>query len=239
MSSKTLEICAFSIDSCIQAENNGANRIELCSSAHEGGTTPAYGLIKQACNTVSIPIVPIIRPRGGDFHYSNNEFEIMKHDITVAKELGCFGVALGILNKNNTIDIERTTTLVKLAHPMKVTFIRAFDLTTDPFQAMEDIIECGCDRILTSGLELKAENAVNLLNKLIQKANGRITIMPGSGINELNIKTLSEQIETTEFHASVRVIHNDETLNHFGFGNSISSNEKAIKKMRQILDNKE
>lgn len=236
MHSINLEICAFSLDACVKAEEAGANRIELCAGAAEGGTTPPYSLIKEANRIVSIPIVPIIRPRGGDFNYSSREFDLMKEDIKIAKDLGCFGVALSILKENNTVNIERTQALVNLAAPLQVTFVRGFDLTPDPKKSLDDIIETGCKRILTSGQSLKAEQNIPLLKELIAQAGNRISIMPGSGINNSNIKKIASETGAYEYHASARTIIHDEKMTEYGFGNSITCNKSSIKQMREILN---
>jgi len=236
MNSKILEICAFSLDACIIAEKAGANRIELCAAPGEGGTTPSLGLIRMACQAVSIPIVVIIRPRGGDFNYSAQEFEIMKDDIRMAKEAGCQGIALGILKEDNTIDIERTKELVQLSHPLPVTFIRAFDLTPDPLNAVLDIIETGCKRILTSGQRLRAENNIPLLQQLIKIAEDKIIIMPGSGITDKNLTLLMNHLNTNEFHASARISFAEDNLSTFGFGVSVSCSPLSIQIMRDQLN---
>ncbi len=233
----TLEICAFSFEACLKAEHAGADRIELCTNPEEGGTTPPYSLIKKACSSLPIAIVPIIRPRGGNFYYSDDEFEMMKEDISMAKELGCFGVALSVLNKDYTIDVQRTKELVELAYPMQVTFVRGFDLTPDPLQALQDVISTGCNRILTSGMQLKAEENLSLLKQLTEIAGDKISIMPGSGINTDNIKRIAKEINASEYHASARIFDRDERLMHFGFGKKVSCDQKAIMQMKNILNN--
>lgn len=205
MTSKfTLEICANSVESAIIAQKGGAQRVELCDNIHEGGTTPSQGAIEFARNILRIDLNIIIRPRGGDFIYSDIEFEIMKRDIAVAKKTGINGVVFGLLSKNGNIDKARTKELVELAQPMSVTFHRAFDVCKDPFKGLEDIIDCGCNRILTSGMQNKAIDGIELIRNLIDKANNRITIMPGSGINEHNIAKIYKHTGATEFHASLR-----------------------------------
>ena len=189
MTSKfTLEICANSVESAIMAQKGGANRVELCDNVYEGGTTPSLGAIQLARQKLNIKLNIIIRPRGGDFCYSEDEFQIMIKDIEFAKKTGVDGIVIGLLNPDGSIDITRTKKLVELAKPMSATFHRAFDVSNDAFQAMEDIIYCGCDRILTSGQANKAFDGIDLISKLIAKANNRIIILPGSGINETNIK---------------------------------------------------
>jgi len=199
-----LEICANSPESAFLAELGGAYRVELCDNLPEGGTTPSYGAISQARKILTIGLNVIIRPRGGDFLYSDSEFDIMCNDIVVSKELGADGVVFGLLLPDGSIDIKRTKKLVKLAKPMEVTFHRAFDMCNDPFAALEDIIACGCKRILTSGQQNKAIQGTDLIRKLIEKAAGRIIIMPGSGIDESNIEEIYKKTGAKEFHASLR-----------------------------------
>ena len=199
-----LEVIGFTIESCLIAQAAGAHRIELCDNPSEGGTTPSYGFIKTARENLSIELYPIIRPRGGDFLYSEIEFELMKADIQICKNLGCDGVVIGMLNSDGTVDKQRCKQLVDIAQPMGVSFHRAFDRTKDPFKALEDIISIGCERILTSGLKSVATDGVALLNELVKQANGRIIIMPGSGVRSDNIETLVKKTNATEFHTSAR-----------------------------------
>ena len=203
-----LEVIAFDIESCIIAEQSGANRIELCDNQADGGTTPSYGFIKQAREKVKIELFPIIRPRGGDFLYSDEEFEMMKNDIDICKQLGCDGIVTGILKSDGTVDKDRMKVLVNIAYPMSVTFHRAFDRTKDPFQAMEDIIEIGCERILTSGQKSTAMEGIELISELIIKAENRIIIMPGSGIKSDNIIEIAQRSNAIEFHSSARTFVN-------------------------------
>lgn len=187
-----IEICCFSLASCLVAEKGGADRIELCSSILEGGITPSFGLMYQAKKKVNVPIYAMIRPRGGDFLYSELEFEVMKHDVLVAKQCGVAGVVVGILLPDGRVDVPRTAELVKLASPLGVTFHRAFDRVSDPFNALEDVIATGCERILTSGLENKAMDGISMLKKFIEQANGRIELMAGSGITAENVLSFAE-----------------------------------------------
>ena len=199
-----LEVIGFTIESCLIAQAAGAHRIELCDNPSEGGTTPSYGFIKTARENLSIELYPIIRPRGGDFLYSEIEFELMKADIQICKNLGCDGVVIGMLNSDGTVDKQRCKQLVDIAQPMGVSFHRAFDRTKDPFKALEDIISIGCERILTSGQKSVATDGAALLNELVKQANGRIIIMPGSGVRSDNIETLVKKTNATEFHTSAR-----------------------------------
>ena len=199
-----LEVIGFTIESCLIAQAAGAHRIELCDNPSEGGTTPSYGFIKTARENLSIELYPIIRPRGGDFLYSEIEFEVMKADIQICKNLGCDGVVIGMLNSDGTVDKQRCKELVDIAQPMGVSFHRAFDRTKDPFKALEDIISIGCERILTSGQKSVATDGAALLNELVKQANGRIIIMPGSGVRSDNIETLVKKTNAIEFHTSAR-----------------------------------
>lgn len=181
-----LEICSFSLESCLIAQKAGAGRVELCGGMFEGGTTPSAGLISLARQSLQIKLYVMIRPRGGDFCYSDSEFEVMKADILTAKNLGADGVVFGILNSDGSVDKIRTTELVNLAAPLKVTFHRAFDVAENPFQALEDIIACGCERILTSGQKNTAIEGIDLLKTLVEKSQNRIEIMAGSGVSAQN-----------------------------------------------------
>ncbi|MGE0077042.1 MAG: copper homeostasis protein CutC [Bacteroidales bacterium] len=197
----TLEVCANSVQSAINAQIAGAKRIELCENLFIGGTTPSYGCIKTTRERVDITINILIRPRIGDFLYSDIEFEQIKSDILVAKQLGVNGIVCGILLPNGEVDIKRTKELVELSKPLTFTFHRAFDFTPDPFKALEDIILTGATHLLTSGQRNKAVDSVDLLGKLVSKASNRIVIMPGSGINDDTIKSIVNT-GAREFHMS-------------------------------------
>ena len=183
----------------------GAHRIELCADAAEGGTTPGFGTIKRVKEKVSADVYPIIRPRGGDFFYDDDEFIMMKTEILLCKELGCEGVVIGMLKQDGSIDKDRCRQLVALAYPMGVTFHRAFDRAINPFEALEDIIQTGCERILTSGHKPTALEGTQLLDELIRQANDRIIIMPGSGIRAANIAEVAKKTGAAEFHSSASV----------------------------------
>ncbi len=182
----TVEVCAYSIESCLNAQIAGAHRIELCAGLYEGGTTPSAGLLLAVRQAVDLQLFVMIRPRGGDFLYTPSEIEVMKADIIMAKKLGADGIVLGLLNKNGTVNLSATKDLVQLALPMKTTFHRAIDVTTDPFEALEAIIEAGCVRILTSGQQNNARDGLETIGKLVEKASKRIEIMAGAGVNADN-----------------------------------------------------
>ncbi len=182
-----LEICASNIQSAINAEKAGAHRIELCSELAVGGITPSYGFIKQVLELVNIPVFVLIRPRSGNFTYSNDDFEIMKRDIKFCKESGCAGIVSGVLNVDNSIDIERTKELIQLSKPLEFTFHRAFDWTPNPYDSLKELMELNVDRILTSGQESSAEKGIFVLQQLKKLTNGRLKILPGGGINHQNV----------------------------------------------------
>ena len=194
-----IEICANSYQSAINAEKAGAHRIELCSELAVGGITPSYGLIKKVIETLSIPVFVLIRPRSGDFMYSTEEFEIMKKNILLCKELGCAGIVSGVLNSDNSIDLKRTKELVVLSEPLDFTFHRAFDWVTNPLNEIEQLRAIGVDRVLSSGQENSAEKGISLLRELQNKTS--INILPGGGINESNAH-LFKKASFSEIHLS-------------------------------------
>lgn len=199
-----IEVCVDNLASAMAAEAGGASRVELCGALSEGGITPSSGIILNARQLIAIDIFVMIRPRAGNFVYSENDFESMLLDISTARELGANGIVSGILNPDGSVDTERTARLLNTAKPLPVTFHRAFDCTPDPFKAMEEIIACGCKRILTSGQKHTAFEGRELIFKLIQKAGNRITIMPGSGVNESNVASLISSTGAREVHLSGR-----------------------------------
>ena len=199
-----IEIATSDFLTTKSAVEGGADRIELCANLAEGGTTPSYAHIKKCREAFDIALFPIIRPRGGDFLYTKDEFEIMKNDIKLCKELGCEGIVIGLLNMDGTIDMTRTSELIELAYPLEVTFHRAFDRCKDPFAALEELIEIGCQRILTSGQKPTVSEGVELITELNKKADDRIIILPGSGVRKDNIKMLAEKTGCIEFHSSLR-----------------------------------
>ena len=199
-----LEICVNSIQSALAAQQGGANRIELCDNMAEGGTTPSAGMISLCKKMLDIPVFPIIRPRGGDFLYSDEEYEVMKQDILFCRQSGCEGVVIGILKPDGDIDTERCAELIALARPMQVTFHRAFDRCNDLDKGLEDIISLGCERLLTSGGEITAFEAADQLAFLVSQASGRISIMPGSGVNEDNISLIATKTGAVQFHSTAK-----------------------------------
>lgn len=202
---RLLEICVFNVATAIAAEQAGANRIELCENYANGGTTPSYGYLRIIREKIHIPVFPMIRPRGGDYFHSSDEIDIIRRDILLCKELGFEGIVFGLLNQDGTIDRENTARLVEAAYPMEVTFHRAFDRCSQPLEALETIIACGCSRILTSGQEPKVADGLGLVKQLVDQADGRIIIMPGSGLNSSNVAEIIARTGATEVHTSARI----------------------------------
>ncbi|RYY85644.1 MAG: copper homeostasis protein CutC [Chitinophagaceae bacterium] len=199
-----IEIATTDFATTRLAVAGGADRIELCSALSEGGLTPSFGMLRLCREQFGVALFSIIRPRGGDFRYSGEELAIMEEDIRRSKELGCDGIVVGMLKKDGTLPRKKLAHFVELAWPMEVTFHRAFDRCRDPFEALEDLIELGFQRILTSGQQLTAPEGASLIAQLVKAAGERIVIMPGSGVRPDNIKALAEQTGAFEFHSSLR-----------------------------------
>jgi len=197
-----LEGCVETIDAALEMEKAGVDRIELCSALSNGGVTPSYGSIKIAKERLSIPIHVIIRPRGGDYIYSDLEMEIMKRDIEFCKVNGIDGVVFGALTEDREVNKSMCKELLEVARPMKVTFHRAYDEAADPFEAVEAIVELGFDKLLTAGHKASAIEGSGLLADLVKKYGDQITIMPGSGINFNNVDDLHGIIGANEYHGS-------------------------------------
>jgi copper homeostasis protein len=199
-----LEICVDSVDSALAAQQGGAHRIELCGSLIEGGVTPSAGLMSIVRKKVSIDLYVMIRPRSGDFCYSDEEYEVMRRDVMVAKEMGANGIVFGILNPDGNVDVHRCRDLVEIARPLKVTFHRAFDMSRNLNQSLEEIIHAGVDRVLTSGAEKNAEEGLPKLIQLNRAARKRLAVMVGGGITERNVRRIIQETGVCEIHASVR-----------------------------------
>lgn len=197
-----LEICCFSAESAVIAAQNGADRIELCDNYPEGGTTPSFAAIEYTIKNLKIPVNIIIRPRGGDFLYTDLEFELIKQDVLKAKELGANGVVVGFLKANGHIDLEKTAKIVTLAEGMELTFHRAFDMCSNHFKALEQLKEIGVTRILTSGAKNTVMQGLDLLAQLVQKAEGKISIMPGGDLSDSNLAEAVSKTHALEFHTA-------------------------------------
>jgi copper homeostasis protein len=206
MEKTELEICCFNLDSAIIAADAGADRVELCADPAAGGTTPGIGMIRMVRKKISIELWPIVRIRGGDFLFSEEEFDVMLHEVEACKNAGCDGVVIGMLTPDGRVDKSHSARLVEKAYPMGVCFHRAFDWTRNPFESLEDIIEIGCERILTSGQQPTAILGAALIRDLVRQSDGRIRIMPGSGVRAANIYDLKKETGATAFHSSARTI---------------------------------
>lgn len=201
-----LEICANSVESAIAAQQGGADRIELCTNLAEGGTTPSYGQIKWCVENLQLEVWPLIRPRGGDFLYSDAEFETILEDISYCKQIGCNGVVTGLLNTNGTINEERCAKIIAVASPMPVAFHRAFDMSNDLSVALETVIKLGFVRVLSSGGKENAFVGANELAKLVVQANNRIEIMPGAGVNADNLIEIAKTTSAKNFHTTAKSV---------------------------------
>jgi len=244
----SLEVCVANFQSAIEAQRGGADRVELCENIIEGGTTPSAGMIRLVRERLEIGLHVMIRPRGGDFLYSDDEFEIMKADIDTAKKLKADGVVFGMLLPDGRIDLERSIALAELARPLTVTFHRAFDMTRDAFEALNDVKQIGADYLLTSGLQNKAHEGGGLIAQLVQDAGDDLKIMAGSGVNEETIEPLIKQTGARHFHVSCRgrydskmVFRNEEikmggvdSLSEYGLDITDAERIKAVKKKLRL-----
>lgn len=204
MSKIVLEIAAFNIEAALNALAAGADRIEFCENPMEGGTTPSYGSLLLLSQITKQPVFPIIRPRGGDFLYTEREFQVIQNDLMACKQLGFKGAVIGLLQADGNIDTKRTAALVQAAGNMELSFHRAFDRCKDPFLALEQLIDLGCKRILTSGQVPNVGNAIPMIQSLVEKANNRIVILPGSGVRADNIASIVTATGAKEMHSSAR-----------------------------------
>ena len=195
-----IEICLESVESVLAAEAGGADRAEFCSDLFEGGLTPTLGAFRVARKLSTLPLNVIIRPRGGDFCYSDIEFSVMKENAHIFKEEGANGLVVGILRPDGTIDEKRMQEFLAIAHPLPVTFHRAFDVSCDPYDSLETLITLHVARILTSGMEPTVMEGFRLLADLVKRAGDRIIVMPGCGITERNFAFIQEQVQAKEYH---------------------------------------
>lgn len=243
-----LEICIDSVESAIAAQSGGAQQVELCSALVEGGLTPSLGLIRAVRSRIGIGLHVMIRPRSGDFVYSNEEFSVMCNDIQLAAQAGADGVVLGILSAGDEVDVERTRALVEFARPMEVTFHRAIDVTRNIGDALEAVIQTGADRILTSGAEPTAMAGRHTLQKLVRSANGRIRLMTGGGVRPQNVVEIARASGITEFHTALRhrvpEVHQPQ-LRRIHLGDPRIEDTRGIvraadvRRLRQVMDSAE
>lgn len=248
MTKHKLEICCFTAESALKAAQAGAHRIELCDNIAEGGTTPSYATIDLVVRQLQIPVNVIVRPRGGDFLYSDTEYHLIKEDIAQIKKLGANGIVIGFLTPTGEIDLQRTAEVIRLAEPMEVTFHRAFDMCINLLVALEQLKALGIKRILTSGGYPNAEKGADILAQLVQKANNEIIVMPGSGINDKNLSNLIHLTQANEYHSSAKMyidggmqfknsnvsMSGKDTPNEF---HHITVDSSQIKSMLNILNN--
>lgn len=200
MTHPLLEVCLESLADVLAAEAGGADRVELCADLVEGGITPSFGTVRLCKQKAHIPVMAMVRPRGGDFLYSDLEYEVMLADIAALKQAGADGVVFGVLTADGVIDRERTARLVAAARPMGVTFHRAFDMTRDAGEALATLVELGVDRVLTSGREASVPQGLGLLRQLVEQAGDRIVVMPGAGVREHNIAEVHRATGAKELH---------------------------------------
>lgn len=200
------EACVESLASAISSEKCGAKRIELCANLNIGGITPDYRLIEDCLSNLRIPVNVLIRPRGGNFIYSDEELDVMKQDIIFCREGGVHGVVIGILREDGLADIKRLSEMIELARPMSVTFHRAFDIAGDPIVVFDSLIELGINRLLTSGQKNDALSGIDTIHRLVEHSKERIIIMPGGGINENNIAEIIKRTGVKEIHGSARIV---------------------------------
>jgi copper homeostasis protein len=238
-----LEICADSVESAVAAQLGGASRVELCSDLFEGGVTPSAGLISTVRRKLDIDLYVMIRPRGGDFCYTAEELATMENDVHVAKQLGANGIVLGVLHEDGNVDVARTRSLIEMGRPLKTTFHRAFDMSRNLSQSLEDVIRAGADRVLTSGGEQKAEDGIDTIAQLVKAANQRISLMVGSGITRSNVRRVIEATGVREIHASMRVHvpspmrhHNEKVSMGLGKGNEYQRAVVLQEEVRRLLD---
>jgi copper homeostasis protein len=242
-----LEVVVYNIESALKAQEGGADRIELCDNPGEGGTTPSFGTIEIVRGNVSLDVFVMIRPRGGDFCYTSWEFHCMKRDIWQCQKASVDGVVFGILTPDGRIDKKRCKELIDKCRPLRVTCHRAFDMTRDPFEALEDCIEVGFDRILTSGQQLQASKGAELIAELVKRANGRIAIMPGAGVNEETVERIVSLTKANEIHFSAMTLRPSQmefkNQNITGMGDDRGSeflvrtvDPARVKKIRQLAE---
>jgi len=204
-----IEICCGSVQSAANAKAGGAVRVELCQGLIEGGTTPSPATIEYAVKELGLQVFVLVRPRGGDFCYNELEIKTMEEDVEFCKRAGVAGIVVGFLHPDGSIDTELTRRFVKLAAPLLVTFHRAFDRCPEPLKALEQIIDCGCARILTSGCKPTAMEGADMLKQLVQQANGRIKILAGSGVTPENAAALRKKTGAPEIHGSCKITRPD------------------------------
>jgi copper homeostasis protein len=221
-----IEICCGSIQSAANAKAGGAVRVELCQGLVEGGTTPSPATIQYAAQELGLQVFVLVRPRGGDFCYNELEIKTMEEDVTFCKKAGAAGIVVGFLHPDGSIDTELTRRFVELSAPLPVTFHRAFDECAEPLKASEQIIDCGCKRILTSGCKPTAMEGADMLQQLVKQADGRITILAGSGVTPENAAALREKTGAPEIHGSCKITRPD---------GAFETDTEQVRKLLEVL----
>lgn len=221
-----IEICCGSIQSAANAKAGGAVRVELCQGLVEGGTTPSPATIQYAAHELGLQVFVLVRPRGGDFCYNELEIKTMEEDVTFCKKAGAAGIVVGFLHPDGSIDTELTRRFVELSAPLPVTFHRAFDECAEPLKALEQIIDCGCKRILTSGCKPTAMEGADMLQQLVKQAVGRITILAGSGVTPENAAALRDKIGAPEIHGSCKITRPD---------GAFETDTEQVRKLLEVL----
>lgn len=236
MDDRILEVCCYTTASALIAQQAGAHRIEFCDNYFEGGTTPSFGNLHWAIEHISLPIFPIIRPRGGHFVYSDTEIEIIKKEIKYCRQLGFEGIVTGALTKTGTIDYKLTANICEWAWPMEVTFHRAFDRVQSPFEALEVVIEAGCTRVLTSGQFPTALLGMNILQNLLIAAKEQIIVMPGGGIRASNLGSLLQNLPAKEFHTSALTFQPEPYFSPESMAEKLVKPTAELAEITQMLD---
>lgn len=221
-----IEICCGSIQSAANAKAGGAVRVELCQGLVEGGTTPSPATIQYAAHELGLQVFVLVRPRGGNFCYNELEIKTMEEDVTFCKKAGAAGIVVGFLHPDGSIDTELTRRFVELSAPLPVTFHRAFDECAEPLKALEQIIDCGCKRILTSGCKPTAMEGADMLQQLVKQADGRITILAGSGVTPENAAALRDKIGAPEIHGSCKITRPD---------GAFETDTEQVRKLLEVL----
>ena len=229
-----IEVCVDSVESAVAAEAGAADRVELCANLLEGGTTPSLGMIELAAERLAIPLHVIIRPRGGDFCYSSLELDVMRRDILRARAAGAAGLVFGVLTTGGHIDVDRTRELIALARPLSVTFHRAFDMARDPYASLEQLVELGVDRLLTSGRQATAYAGLALIADLVRIARGRIGIMPAGGV-AARLNEIVRGSGVTEVHLTATTVV-DSPMLYRNENVSMGSSRRPLEYGRVVAD---
>ena len=229
-----LEICIDRIESALAAWEGGANRLEVCGSLATGGTTPSRGLVEQCIQRCQLEVMMMIRPHDGGFCYGSDDLDTMLRDIAIAAQLGAHGIVFGVLGDDGRVHREQCRRLLDAARPLQATFHRAFDVTRDPLEALDDLLEIGIDRILTSGQAEAAQNGTSLIRQLVQRCGNRLSVMVGAGVSATNVAAIVRETGVHEVHASASVVGRNSRGAKLGFGTS--SRITSRQKVRELVE---